>query len=884
MKKNLLALLVCLCPLWSLSTSAYAFDYLGILKDGAHDASGALINGLNGVEQSVVSPDGKHLYVTGYFDDSLSVFDVTTPEQPHFLQVLKDGSNGVLKLDGAVAVAIAPEGDFVYVGSLVESAISIFRRDPNTGFLTLHDVLIQGQADSDGTIITGIGRFAGFGIQNIKFTSDGEYFYVASNYTGGAFFKKDAMDRHLFIGQITAPVNYCCSDVVITPDKKYLFATAAWSDHLFSFSIDPATKALTQIASYRDGVGGVNGLNRAESITISPDGKHLYAAAYYDDSLSGFRIESDGTLTYLETLFNGQTDQYGNSVTGLNGAIDVLVSNEGRWVYVASSLDNAVTVFGRDIETGLLRFDSKYRDGASLNGNTIDGLYRAKSISQTPSSNYIYVAGRSEDEVAIFETDAGIDSDGDGYTDTDEIDSGSDPNDAESKPQDNDIDFISDFRDPDDDNDGHSDEYDAFPFDPNEWRDLDTDGIGDNSDIDIDGDGFENMIDAFPEDPSEWADMDGDGIGDNSDQDRDGDGVANDHDVFPNNVGEHSDLDGDGIGDNSDLDIDGDGMPNAWEDSNGFDAHNASDAGQDNDNDGFSNLAEYLGDSDPQTGSSYPSLAIDLFQASPGVVSTPGTPVELRWSTQGATSVRLTNDVNSSEITGLPTEGIAMVSPEITTNYELKIVGPNGEDSESVRVSLNLPAPNKRWSEKLNLEDDNQIKTSVTVDERGAIYVGSQDKNFYKIYADGSEEWRHENVGVVMGKSVLTDSMVIFGSSGNGEVLGRVYALGFDKSEKWVVETESAVIASPIVQDQWIYAVSYEGVIYQIDMQTGVVNWTYELPSGQHIVTPPSYVEGQNALITRTVENSLYAIRPPAGEVGPSSSHNQLLWSKTFNP
>jgi hypothetical protein len=34
----------------------------------------------------------------------------------------------------------------------------------------------------------------------------------------------------------------------------------------------------------------------------------------------------------------------------------------------------------------------------------------------------------------------------------------------------------------DSDGDGCSDEYDDFPFDPNEWNDADNDGIGDNSD------------------------------------------------------------------------------------------------------------------------------------------------------------------------------------------------------------------------------------------------------------------------------------------------------------------------------------------------------------------------------------------------------------------
>ncbi|OUS25774.1 hypothetical protein A9Q99_20175 [Gammaproteobacteria bacterium 45_16_T64] len=93
----------------------------------------------------------------------------------------------------------------------------------------------------------------------------------------------------------------------------------------------------------------------------------------------------------------------------------------------------------------------------------------------------------------------------------------------------------------DTDDDGVSDNLDAFPEDPNESADSDLDGVGDNADL-------------FPNDPSETTDLDGDGIGDNSDDDRDGDSYLNDGDAFPNDPTEWVDTDGDSIGDNSDPD------------------------------------------------------------------------------------------------------------------------------------------------------------------------------------------------------------------------------------------------------------------------------------------------------------------------------------------
>ena len=125
------------------------------------------------------------------------------------------------------------------------------------------------------------------------------------------------------------------------------------------------------------------------------------------------------------------------------------------------------------------------------------------------------------------------------------------------------------------DDDGYSDDIDAFPVDPTEWSDTDGDGRGDNTDnclivanydqLDSDGDGIGDACDpdddndgipdgedAFPFDPAESVDTDGDGVGNNADPDDDNDGVADILDLFPLDPAESTDADGDGLGDNGD--------------------------------------------------------------------------------------------------------------------------------------------------------------------------------------------------------------------------------------------------------------------------------------------------------------------------------------------
>ncbi len=227
------------------------------------------------------------------------------------------------------------------------------------------------------------------------------------------------------------------------------------------------------------------------------------------------------------------------------------------------------------------------------------------------------------DNADVFPNDPNesADSDGDGVGDNGDAF----PNDA-SETADSDGDGVGDNADAfptdpsetaDSDNDGVGDNADAFPNNPNETADTDGDGVGDNTDafptdpsetVDSDGDGVGDNSDAFPNNPEESADSDGDGFGDNADAfpndpneqlDSDGDGVGDNADALPFDETETVDTDNDGIGNNSDEDDDNDAMPDEWEELFGFDPLDPSDASQDADGDGISNLDEFLAGTNP---------------------------------------------------------------------------------------------------------------------------------------------------------------------------------------------------------------------------------------------------------------------------------------------
>ncbi len=101
-----------------------------------------------------------------------------------------------------------------------------------------------------------------------------------------------------------------------------------------------------------------------------------------------------------------------------------------------------------------------------------------------------------------------LDADGDGWLDQDEYDCGTDPNDANSTPNDMDGDGICDVNDEDIDGDGVGNDLDEMPMDDNGTADMDGDGIEDALDADRDGDGWDNIAEQICLGTASLADYD----------------------------------------------------------------------------------------------------------------------------------------------------------------------------------------------------------------------------------------------------------------------------------------------------------------------------------------------------------------------------------------
>ena len=398
------------------------------------------VNGLNGATGLALDPSGAFLYVASVDENAIAIFTRNTSSGAlTYSSMLQDGVGGMDWLAGACALVLNSAGDRLYLAARDEDALVLFSRNPATGAL---DYLTHYQ---DGT-------GAAYGItspESLALSSDGESLYVVSrgedtlllfqrSPKGELAFsqqRKNIYDmggpggtavspngERLYVtanDDDTVQVFYRLGsgvlawadsqysrdgldaprDVVVSPVNEFVYVAGHDGNSILCFHWNVTGDRLDYIVTYTDGIGGMNGLSGVQSITISPDGTHLYAASEGEDAVSVFgRSIVTGALTWVATYRDGVG---GNEY--LDGAYDVAVSPDGKHVYVAAYLDDAITVFSRDADTGLLTRFYVIQDG----GVDPPFLNGANALLVSPDNKNVYVVSRLDDTLSVFARNTG---------------------------------------------------------------------------------------------------------------------------------------------------------------------------------------------------------------------------------------------------------------------------------------------------------------------------------------------------------------------------------------------------------------------------------------------------------------------------------------------
>jgi 6-phosphogluconolactonase (cycloisomerase 2 family) len=175
------------------------------------------------------------------------------------------------------------------------------------------------------------------------------------------------------------------SVVVVSPDGKNVYVTAAGSESVVVFSREPDTGRLTFLESHVNGVDGVLGLKTPIGLAISPDGQHVYATGGEVLAMAIFSRNPDtGALTFVEAV-----DVFG-SLGDIDSTYAVAVSPDNSSVYVTgtdnSRTDSAIAVYSRNPDSGQLALVEMLQNGVK----GIDGLRDLTWITVSPDNRNVY--------------------------------------------------------------------------------------------------------------------------------------------------------------------------------------------------------------------------------------------------------------------------------------------------------------------------------------------------------------------------------------------------------------------------------------------------------------------------------------------------------------
>jgi len=332
---------------------------------------------LGGAYAVALSPDGRHAYIPGQEDNAVAV--LARHRRSGALRQLggeagclgEPGSCGPGRaLRGAFGATVSSDGRFVYTASEFSDAVATFARDRSSGELTqlaaeLGCVSLRGK----GGCTPGRGLD---GVTSVVLSPDGRNAYAAgSDGVALAVLRRDRTSGALRplagrAGCVGSRGAGSCRSAralagpiasTVSPDGRHVYVAASGSGAIAAFARNRSTGALRQLRGARGCVAlaGRSGCARARAlavpmaVTVSPDGRRVYAAAFDSGAVAVFaRNRSTGALRQLPGTDGclGPAVEGCAPARGLGDAVDVTVSRDGRHLYVASEAAG-IAVFRR---------------------------------------------------------------------------------------------------------------------------------------------------------------------------------------------------------------------------------------------------------------------------------------------------------------------------------------------------------------------------------------------------------------------------------------------------------------------------------------------------------------------------------------------------------
>lgn len=312
------------------------------------------VSTLANAAQLTVSSDGKTLYLASEVDQGV-------------VQALRIGDNGELSAlnqvasggAGPVYLSLTPNGRHLLVANYVSGSIAVLpvKSDGSLGEATdtHQDRGEPGAAAPEAAVE---GSFA------ISDHNGPHAHMIAADPSGKFVFSTDlGLDRiyqYRFddrSGKLTPNdppfINASSKGAgprhfVFTPKGEGLWLINEEASTLTHYSLDSTSGTLKEGKTISALPNAYKGTSFAAGLVLSRDGKQLYVANRLHNSIAHFTVTADGTLTHQDDVWT--RGDYPRTLT---------LDNQGRWLYVMNQRSDNITRF-RVEPDGKLRFEPDY--------------------------------------------------------------------------------------------------------------------------------------------------------------------------------------------------------------------------------------------------------------------------------------------------------------------------------------------------------------------------------------------------------------------------------------------------------------------------------------------------------------------------------------------
>ena len=178
--------------------------------------------------------------------------------------------------------------------------------------------------------------------------------------------------------------------VRITPDGKYLFADNLGTDQIHKFIIHPEADAENKESFLKEGSPAafeVKAGSGPRHLTFAPNGNYAYLINELSGTVIAFEYK-DGNLKEIQTI--------AADTVGAKGSVDIHISPDGKFLYASNRLKaDGIAIFRIDSENGKL----------TKTGYQLTGVH-PRTFIITPNGKYLLVACRDSNAIQVYERDA----------------------------------------------------------------------------------------------------------------------------------------------------------------------------------------------------------------------------------------------------------------------------------------------------------------------------------------------------------------------------------------------------------------------------------------------------------------------------------------------